>query len=58
MVETIRELAPAGSAAGPRFELTIRMRDRSTRISHEAGAGRWRVGDPVQMIGIPAATTP
>jgi hypothetical protein len=58
VVEVVRELTPTSATAGHRVEVTIRMRDRSTRISNEAGSGRWFVGDRIQMIGTPAAIAP
>ncbi len=55
IVEAIREL-PAEAGSGERqFEMTIRMRDGTQRISNEKGSARWQAGDRVQLIGIQAA---
>ena len=48
----IRELQPAG------FEFTVRLRDGSMRISTAASRGTWHIGDPVMLMGDPAAPGP
>ena len=53
VVEGVREL-PDASGGGRRFELTIRMHDRTTRVSNEAGDARWRAGDKVMLLDSPA----
>lgn len=45
----IRELQPTG------FEFTVRLRDGSVRISRAASRGTWHIGDPVMLMGEPAA---
>lgn len=45
----IRELQPTG------FEFTVRLRDGSVRISRAASRGTWYIGDPVMLMGDPAA---
>jgi hypothetical protein len=54
IVQAIRELAADGDSRAQRFEVTIRMRDGSTRVSHETGASRWHAGDKVMLIGTQA----
>ena len=50
IVEAIRHFAPAaGVPAG--YEFTVRMRDGSTRVSSDADAARWRIGDAILLIG-------
>ena len=54
IVQAIRELAADGDSRAQRFEVTIRMRDGTTRVSHETGAARWHAGDKVMLIGTQA----
>lgn len=54
VVHTIRELAAAAGSDARRFEMTIRMRDGSLRVSNETGDAGWRAGDRVSLIGGPA----
>jgi hypothetical protein len=54
VVEAIRELTAEAGSGKRRFEMTIRMRDGTMRVSNETGGARWRSGDKVQLIGIQA----
>ena len=47
-VESIRELPT--QADGRHFEMIIRMRDGSMRVSDERSEGRWQAGDAVRLI--------
>lgn len=50
VVETIRTLnATASTPAG--YEFTVRLRDGTTRVSNDASAGKWRVGESIMLIG-------
>jgi hypothetical protein len=51
VVEAIRELSAEGTTGARHYEMTIRLRDGSARISHEMGAGVWRAGDAIRLIG-------
>jgi hypothetical protein len=53
VVELVREL-PDASGGARRFELTIRLHDRTTRVSNEVGDARWRAGDKVMLLDSPA----
>jgi hypothetical protein len=54
IVQDIQELA-ADSAGGPRrYEMTIRMRDGTLRVSNETGRARWAAGDPIRLLGMQA----
>ena len=59
VVESIRKLDAAGSTPGG-YELTIRLRDGSTRVSSDASVATWRVGDSIMLIGgdKPTSETP
>ncbi|MGE4241876.1 hypothetical protein [Ramlibacter sp.] len=50
-VYAIRELASDDDTGARQFELTLRMRDGTTRVSHETGTASWRPGDEVRLIG-------
>ena len=50
VVENIRRVAVAGSTPAV-YEFTIRLRDGSTRVSNDASAAMWRVGDSIMLIG-------
>jgi hypothetical protein len=52
VVETIKEMRGAGGGAR-QFEMTIRMRDGTMRVSHETGNASWRAGDAIRLIGSP-----
>jgi hypothetical protein len=54
VVQAIRELPAEGASRARQFEMTIRMRDGTMRISHESGSARWLAGDAVRFIGSPA----
>jgi hypothetical protein len=47
-VESIRELPT--QADGRHFEMIIRMRDGSMRVTDERSEGRWQAGDGVRLI--------
>lgn len=55
VVEVVRELAQDRESGTRRFELSIRMRDGTLRVSDEVGEARWRAGDRVLLIGSPAS---
>jgi hypothetical protein len=50
VVETVRRIEP-GAGAPATFEITVRLRDQSTRTSSNASAGSWRAGDTIMLIG-------
>jgi hypothetical protein len=50
VVEVIRKFEAVGVLPAG-YEFTVRLRDGSTRISSDASAARWRVGDSVMLIG-------
>lgn len=50
VVEVIRKFEAVGALPAG-YEFTVRLRDGSTRISSDASAARWRVGDSVMLIG-------
>jgi hypothetical protein len=54
VVATIRELAFEDGGAR-RYELTIRMRDGTLRVSNETGNASWRAGDAIRLIGSPVS---
>jgi hypothetical protein len=54
VVAVIRELQSDHNGTR-RFEMTIRMRNGTMRVSNETGGARWRAGDKVFLIGMPAA---
>jgi hypothetical protein len=54
VVERIREMASEGGSELRRFEMTVRMRDGTMRVSNETGLANWRAGDQVSFIGAPA----
>lgn len=50
VVETIRRFEPLGELPAG-YELTVRMRDGSTRISKLASSAKWQAGDRIMLIG-------
>ena len=50
VVETIRKFEAVGVLPAG-YEFTVRLRDGSTRVSSDASAARWRVGDSIMLIG-------
>ncbi|MEJ6020665.1 hypothetical protein [Ramlibacter sp. PS4R-6] len=50
VVESIRKVDAAGATPAV-YEFTIRLRDGSARVSSVASVAKWRVGDPVMLIG-------
>jgi hypothetical protein len=50
VVEGVRTLQVAGTAPAD-YELTVRLRDGSRRISNHSDSAGWRVGDPIMLIG-------
>ncbi|NPC59201.1 hypothetical protein [Caenimonas soli] len=50
VVETIRRFEPVGELPAG-YELTVRMRDGSTRVSSLANAAKWHTGDRIMLIG-------
>jgi hypothetical protein len=59
VVENIRKLDATGSTPAG-YEFTVRLRDGSTRVSSDASVAKWRVGDPIMLIGgdKPSSNTP
>ena len=51
VVEAIREMPSETEGGLRRFEMTIRMRDGTMRVSQETGGARWRAGEAVSLIG-------
>lgn len=49
-IESMRQLASAGNLP-PTYEITVRMRDGSTRVHHDPSPANWRTGDRVVVIG-------
>lgn len=54
VVESIHRSEPSGITPVS-YEFTVRLRDRTTRVSSVAGPGHWQVGDRIQLIGSYAA---
>jgi hypothetical protein len=50
VVEMVRTLQVAG-AAPANYELTVRLRDGSRRISSHSDSAGWRIGDSIMLIG-------
>lgn len=50
VVEVIRRFEAVGALPAG-YEFTVRLRDGSTRISSDASAAKWRIGDSVMLIG-------
>jgi hypothetical protein len=57
VVESIRELPDIDESRTRRFQMTIRMRDGTLRVSDETGQARWQAGDGVRLFG-PALSLP
>lgn len=53
MVEHVRRI-DNGEGVPATFEISIRMRDGSTRASTHASADSWRSGDRIMLIGGPS----
>ncbi|RYY99579.1 MAG: hypothetical protein EOO24_17250 [Comamonadaceae bacterium] len=49
-VETVRSVAASGTAPAA-YELTVRFRDGSRRISSHSDDAGWRVGDSIMLLG-------
>jgi hypothetical protein len=50
VVQIVRKLKAVGVSAAS-YELTVRLRDGTTRISSHSGPVGWRVGDSIMLIG-------
>lgn len=50
IVVKVRTLPLAGTAPAA-YELTVRFRDGSRRLSHHADDAAWRVGDSIMLMG-------
>jgi hypothetical protein len=50
VVETIRRFEPVGEQPAG-WELTVRMRDGSSRVSSIASSAKWHIGDRIMLIG-------
>lgn len=50
VVETIRRFEPVGGLPAG-WELTVRMRDGSSRVSNIASSAKWHTGDRIMLIG-------
>ena len=50
VVEAIRRFEPAGELPAG-YEFTVRLHDGSTRVSRDANAARWHIGDRIMLIG-------
>ena len=50
IVDSVRRIARPGNAPAV-YEITIRMRDESTRVVTLAGHGNWRPRDRITLIG-------
>jgi hypothetical protein len=50
VVEIIRKFEASGAVPAG-YEFTVRLRDGSTRVSSDASAASWRVGDSIMLIG-------
>jgi hypothetical protein len=60
VVEAIRRIEPVGTQPAA-YEFTVRLRDRSARVSTvEGSVGPWLVGDGIMLIGgdKPSSQTP
>jgi hypothetical protein len=44
-------MIPVQGAAAAGYEVRLRFRDGSTRITSHSGSGAWRVGDTMIFIG-------
>lgn len=50
VVQAIRRIDQVGDLPAA-YEFTVRLRDGSTRLSSNASPAKWRVGDPIMLIG-------
>jgi len=50
IVETVRRFQAAGATPAG-YEMTVRLRDGSRRISSQSDSARWRVGDSIMLLG-------
>jgi len=50
VVESINALEPVADRP-QEFEFTVRLRDRSARISRTVGRAKWHVGDRIVLMG-------
>ena len=50
VVESMRRVAPVGNSPAL-YEITVRMRDGSTRVSSDASPANWRPGEGIILIG-------
>jgi hypothetical protein len=50
VVELVRVLQVAGTAPAG-YELTVRLRDGSRRVSNHSASTGWRVGDQIMVLG-------
>lgn len=50
VVETVRRFEPVGEQPAG-YELTVRLRDGSARVSSVDGSAKWLAGDRIMLIG-------
>lgn len=50
VVQVVRKLQTVGTSPAV-YEMTVRLRDGSTRVSSHPSAAGWRVGDSIMVIG-------
>jgi hypothetical protein len=50
VIESIKALEPVADRP-QEFEFTVRLRDRSARVSHTVGRAKWHVGDRIVLMG-------
>ena len=55
VVESIRAFEPVGDQPAG-YELTVRMRDGSSRVSSLASSAKWQAGDRIMLIGAAPAS--
>ena len=56
VVESITALTPVADRPDE-FDFTVRLRDRSARLTRRVGRARWRVGDRIMQMGGSAPPT-
>lgn len=49
IIESVRRIAPAGTAPAT-YEITVRLRDGSTRVNHDPSPASWRIGERIIYI--------
>jgi hypothetical protein len=50
ILESIEALPLVADRPGE-FEFTVRLRDRSARVTHTVGRAQWQVGDRIMLLG-------